>query len=313
MAVNLNVNKTYRRVTLGKRILKTWQLQLIALPVLAYFILFAYVPMYGILLAFKDYVSSKGIWGSPWVGFAHFQRFFKAYYFWQLIRNTVGLSLYSLIAGFPLPIIFALMLNELRNEKYKKVIQTISYAPHFISTVVIVGLVTAMLSPYNGVVNILLKSLGMEPIYFMGSAKWFPTIYVLSGVWQELGFSSIIYFAALSGVNYELHEAALIDGATKLQRIWHINLPAIKPTIVILLIFSVGGLMGVGFEKVYLMQNALNKETADIIATYVYQVGLLQARYDHTTAIGLFNSLINFALLAGVNFIAKKVGEVSLW
>jgi putative aldouronate transport system permease protein len=296
-----------------KSILKTWQLQLIAIPVLAYFIIFCYVPMYGIILAFKDFNTSLGIWGSPWVGFKHFERFFKAYYFWPLIGNTVWLSLYGLIAGFPLPIIFALMLNELRSNKYKRVIQTVSYAPHFISQVVIVGLLMAMLSPNNGIVNMVLKALGFETIYFIGSPKWFSTIYVFSGVWQELGFGSVIYFAALSGVSYELHEAAIIDGATKLQRIWHVNLPAIKPTIIILMIFSIGSIMNVGFEKIYLMQNDMVKDVSEVIATYVYKEGLGKARYDYTTAIGLFNSGINFILLASVNFIAKKVGEISLW
>jgi putative aldouronate transport system permease protein len=296
-----------------KSILKTWQLQLIAIPVLAYFIIFCYVPMYGIILAFKDFNTSLGIWGSPWVGFKHFERFFKAYYFWPLIGNTVWLSLYGLIAGFPLPIIFALMLNELRSNKYKRVIQTVSYAPHFISQVVIVGLLMAMLSPNNGIINMILKALGFDTIYFIGSPKWFSTIYVFSGVWQELGFGSVIYFAALSGVSYELHEAAIIDGATKLQRIWHVNLPAIKPTIIILMIFSIGSIMNVGFEKIYLMQNDMVKDVSEVIATYVYKEGLGKARYDYTTAIGLFNSGINFILLASVNFISKKVGEISLW
>lgn len=295
-----------------KNFLRNWQLYLFLLPAITYFIIFHYVPMYGVQIAFKDFYATKGIMGSPWVGFEHFERFFNSYFFWRLLKNTIILNAYQLLL-FPLPIILALSLNEIRNTAAKKWAQTITYAPHFISVVVVVGMLIAFLDPITGIINHLIVSLGGEAIAFMESPKWFRHIYVWSGEWQSLGWSSIIYLAALAGVNPELHEAARVDGATRFQRIVHINIPTIMPTIIILFILNIGKFMSIGFEKVLLMQNSLNAETSDIIQTYVYQVGLLEGDYSFAAAIGLFDSVINIILLITVNYIARKTSENSLW
>lgn len=296
-----------------KKIASSWQLYVLILPAFIYFIVFHYGPMYGVQIAFKNYMPSLGIWGSPWVGFAHFKRFFDSYYFWDLIRNTVGISLYSLIVGFPLPIILALALNEVKDGPFKKTVQTITYAPHFISVVVIVGMVIAFLSPSSGILNHALQFLGFESKAYMEDPAWFKTIYVLSGVWQSTGWSSVIYMAALSGIDPQLHEAATIDGASRLQRLWNINLPYLMPTMIILLIMNFGSVMSVGHEKVLLMQNPLNMPSSNIIATFTYQQGLLDAQFSYAAAIGLFNSAINAVLLLFVNKISKKVSETSLF
>lgn len=296
-----------------KRILRNYELYLFLLPTIIVLLIFHYWPMYGIQIAFKEYIPTKGITGSPWVGLENFRRFFKSYAFGKIIRNTIAISLYSLIAGFPVPVILALLLNQLNSLKYKKVIQTVTYAPHFISDVVLVGMLALFLSPRSGIVNQLLKLLGMEPILFMGEPGMFRHIYVWSGIWKEMGWSSIIYLAALTAVSPELHEAAIIDGATKIQRIRHIDLPSILPTITIMFILRMGRVMNVGFEKVFLMQNSLNLEVSEVISTYVYKRGLIGAEYSYSAAIGLFNSLINFVLLITFNRIAKSVGETSLW
>lgn len=296
-----------------KKIASSWQLYVLILPAFIYFIVFHYGPMYGVQIAFKNYMPSLGIWGSPWVGFAHFKRFFDSYYFWELIRNTVGISLYSLIVGFPLPIILALALNEVKDGPFKKTVQTITYAPHFISVVVIVGMVIAFLSPSSGILNNALQFLGFESKAYMEDPAWFKTIYVLSGVWQSTGWSSVIYMAALSGIDPQLHEAATIDGASRLQRLWNINLPYLMPTMIILLIMNFGSVMSVGHEKVLLMQNPLNMPSSNIIATFTYQQGLLDAQFSYAAAIGLFNSAINAVLLLFVNKISKKVSETSLF
>ena len=292
---------------------KNWELYLFVLPAVAYIILYCYLPMYGVQIAFKDYRVGKGIEGSAWVGLKHFQKFLSTPSCLQLIRNTLNLSLYWLAVGFPMPILFALVVNELADGRFKKFIQTISYAPHFISTVVMDSMITMFLDASNGIVNKLIGYLGIGPYPFMTVAAWFPTIYVVSGVWQNLGWSAIIYFAALSGIDPELHEAAMIDGAGRLKRIWHINLPGILPTVTILLILSVGNIMSVGFEKVYLMQNALNTETSEIISTFVYKMGLQYNQYSYSSAIGLFNSAINFVLLVTVNFVTRRIGGTSLF
>jgi putative aldouronate transport system permease protein len=296
-----------------RAILRHWQLYVLIAPVLVYFIVFHYMPMYGVQIAFKDFIATKGIWGSPWAGFKHFERFFDSYFFWRLLKNTLGISLYELAVGFPIPIVLALMINEVRHDKYKKFVQTVTYAPHFLSTVVLVGIVIMFLSPTSGIVNTIIKAFGGEPIFFMTKPEWFKTIYVFSGVWQQMGWSSIIYLAALAGIDPGLHEAAKVDGATRLQRIWHINLPGIMPTVVILLILNIGSLMGVGFEKVFLMQNSLNNESSDVISTYVYRSGLLGAQYSFAAAVGLFNSVVNLILLLTVNRIARAVNQASLW
>ncbi|HOJ08970.1 MAG TPA: ABC transporter permease subunit [Clostridiales bacterium] len=296
-----------------KKVIKNYELYIFILPALLYFLIFHYGPMYGIQIAFKDFIATKGIWGSPWTGMKHFNYFFKSYYFNLLIKNTVGIALYSMAAGFPIPIILALLLNELKNEKFKKLVQNVTYAPHFISTVVMVGMILAFLAPSNGIINGIIKALGGEPIPFMSKPSMFRSIYVWTGVWQSAGWSSIIYLAALSGIDTQLHEAAIVDGATRLQRIRHINIPGIMPTMVIILILNSGSIMNVGFEKVFLMQNSLNMETSDVISTYVYRMGLLNAQYSFSSAVGFFNSVINFTLLIIVNNIAKKLNETSLW
>ncbi|WP_291291255.1 ABC transporter permease subunit [Enterococcus sp.] len=294
------------------KIKKSRQLYLFVLPAFLIILIFSYGPMYGVIIAFKDYMPSLGILDSPWVGFKHFQRFFDSYYFWDLMKNTLGISLYSLIVGFPLPIILALALNEIKDGPFKKITQTVTYAPNFIAVVVMVGMVIAFLSPSTGIINHFLDLIGVGRINFMTDPRWFKTIYVLSGVWQGTGWGSVIYLAALSGVDTQLHEAATIDGASRLQRVWYINLPTIMPTMVILLIMSFGSLMSVGFEKIILMQNPLNMESSNVIATFVYQQGLLDAQYSFAAAVGLFNSLINSILLILVNGIAKRLSDSSL-
>lgn len=295
------------------RVLRNWDLYLLFIPVVAYFIIFHYIPMYGVQIAFKRFSGAAGIWGSPWVGLEHFLRFFRSYYFSQLIGNTVMISLYALAVGFPVPIILALMMNEVGSNTFRRTVQTVTYAPHFISTVVVVGMLQLFLSPQSGFINQILASFGLAKVNFLYEPRWFKTLYVLSGVWQGAGWGSIIYMAALTGIDPQLHEAAIIDGARRLQRIWHINLPGILPTAVIMLILACGSIMSVGFEKVFLMMNDLNRSSADVISTFVYRVGLIQTDYSFASAVGLFNSLINLVLLALVNTIARKVGETSLW
>lgn len=296
----------------SKQALSNWQLYVLILPFVAYLILFHYVPMYGVQIAFKNYMPSLGIWGSPWIGLEHFSRFFSSYYAWDLIWNTLSLSIYSLIVGFPIPIILALAINEVKDGAFKKFVQTVTYAPHFISVVVIVGMIIAFLSPSTGIINHMLSLFGIQPRAFMEDPSWFRSIYVFSGVWQSAGWNSVIYLAALSGVDQQLHESAQIDGASRLQRLWYINLPVLVPTMVILLIMNFGGIMEVGFEKVLLMQNPLNMETANVISTFTYQTGLLNAQYSYAAAIGLFNAAINASLLLFVNWLARKYSETSL-
>lgn len=292
---------------------KNWILYAMILPVAIYYIIFAYAPMYGIQLAFKDYQVKEGIMGSPWVGLEHFIRFFKSYNFGQLLKNTIGISVYSLLVGFPIPIIFALMLNYLRNKFLKKTVQMVSYAPYFISTVVMCGMIAIFMNPDTGILNVIRNFFGMESMDFLAKPEWFKDIYVWTGVWQGMGWSSIIYISALSGVDYQLHEAAIMDGATKIQRMIHVDLPSIKPTIIMLLILQIGSLMNVGFEKVFLLQNTLNKSAASVISTYTYEVGLINSDYGYSTAVGLFNSLINVILIVGANQICKKLADESLF
>jgi putative aldouronate transport system permease protein len=301
-----------RKASKLKKILSNYQLYLFLLPALVYFIVFHYVPMYGILIAFKDFVATKGIMGSPWVGFKHFERFFESYQFWSLIKNTLGLSVIQLIVGFPLPIFLALMMNQIRSDKYKRFVQTVVYAPHFISVVVLAGMIYVFFSN-NGLINNLILIFGGDPISFMAKPDWFKPLYIASGVWQETGWAAIIYLAALAGVSPELHEAAVMDGANKWQRIFHVDIPAIMPTAVILLILNVGNIMNIGFEKAYLLQTPMNQPAAEIIPTYVYKMGLQQAQYSFAAAVGLFNSVINLVLLVLVNKFAKKLSGTGLW
>jgi ABC-type polysaccharide transport system permease subunit len=272
--------------------------------------------MYGIQLAFKDFSGVLGIWGSPWVGLDNFRQFFESYLFWRLIWNTIGISLYELAVGFPIPILLALALNTTIREKFKKTVQFIVYMPHFISTVVMVGIILQFLSPKTGMINFALESFGMqEEIDFMGIPEYFKSIFVWSGVWQNAGWGTIIYLATLASVDQSLHEAATIDGASRLQRVIHIDIPCIIPTMVILLILQTGSIMNIGFEKVLLMQNPLNLTASEVISTYVYKIGLASAAADfsYSTAIGLFNSVVNFILLLVVNQAARRLGQTSLW
>jgi putative aldouronate transport system permease protein len=301
------------RQRIVRNLRRNYDLYFLLAPVLVYFLIFHYGPMYGVQIAFKDYSATDGIWGSPWVGFKHFLRFFNSFQFWTLIRNTLYLSLYSTLAGFPAPIILAILLNYLRSKKYKKLIQTVTYAPHFISTVVLIGMMYVFLAPTSGAVNTVLAGLGLESINFMARPEWFRDLYVFSGIWQRAGFGAIIYLSALTSIDPELHESAVIDGANRLKRIWYIDLPGILPTVVILLILDLGRIMSVGFEKAFLMQTALNLTTSEIIPTYVYKVGLLNAQYSFSTAVGLFNAVVNLTLLIAVDRLAKRLANTSLW
>lgn len=294
-------------------IIKNYQIYILLLPALIYFGIFHYGPMYGLQIAFKDFIASEGITGSPWVGFEHFKQFFNSYYFGNILRNTLWISIYSLVVGFPIPIIFALLLNEMRSQKFKKAVQMVTYAPHFISTVVMVGMIIMFLSPGSGIINKLLGLFGIKEVFFMSKPDIFPSIYVFSGVWQNFGWNAIVYLAALAAIDVEQYEAAIIDGASRLQRIIHINIPGIAPMVVIMLLLSVGNLMNVGFEKVFLMQNPLNMETSDIISTYVYKRGLIDAQYSFSSAVGLFNSVVNLVLLVTVNWCTKKLGGEGIW
>ncbi len=301
-----------KKKKLSTRIWKSRQYYLLLLPAFLCVTIFCYGPMYGLQIAFKDYKMSLGITASRWVGLRNFTDFFGGYYFWNLMRNTFAITFYSLIVGFPIPIIVALIINEMKGG-YKRVTQTILYAPHFISTVVLVGMITVMFSPSMGVINTLLEKIGMDAIYFLGNPKYFRHIHVWSGVWQSMGWSAIIYIAALSGVDPCLHEAAQIDGATRMHRIRYINIPCILPTIIIMLILQMGSIANVGYEKVYLLQNELNQEVSEVISTYVYKRGIENTSYSYSTAVNLFNNVINVTMLIITNQIAKKVSDSSLF
>jgi putative aldouronate transport system permease protein len=295
------------------KIRRHWQLYLvIALPT-AFLITFNYIPMVGVQIAFRDYNPIGGMWGSPWIGWQEFQFFVQSPYFWPLIQNTLTLSLYALVVGTPATVILALALNEVKHAAFKRVVQMVTYAPYFISTVVLVGMMEIILSPTNGLLNQLTAVVGVHPPDLLGSPTAFPSLYVWSGVWQETGYGAVIYLAALANVNLELYEAARIDGASRWQKVRYVDFPAIRPTVIILTILAVGNLMGVGFEKVYLLQTPLNLSSSEIIATYVYKNGLLDANYSFAAAVGLFNSVVNFLLILIVNFIAKRVSNTSLF
>lgn len=281
---------------------------LFLLPAVIVTFIFIYIPMWGAQIAFRDYIPTRGIAGSAWVGLKHFGRFVNSYQFWNLMKNTLGISVYQLFAGFPLPIILALMLNQLKNGCFKRFTQTVTYAPHFISIVVLVGLLDVFLNPRMGLVNTFFISIGKNPVYFLGQQKYFWHLYVLSGIWQSTGWAAIMYLAALSGIDPELYEAAKIDGATRFQRILYIDIPGIMPTILILFILNTGRLMNVGFEKTFLMQNPLNLGASEVISTYVYKVGLIQAQFGFASAVGLFNGVINLVLLVIVDRITKQLG-----
>lgn len=285
---------------------------LMAIPMVVYFILFHYIPMYGIVIGFKDFSPRIGIWGSPWVGLKHFKEFFDSLYFSRTVRNTALLSLYSLLWGFPASIILALLLNEIRREKFKRCIQTITYLPHFISLVVICGLIVDFTST-DGLFNAILSNFGVEATNWLTKPEWFRTIYIGSGIWQSIGWDSIIFLAALTGIDPSLYEAAKIDGAGRWKQMLHVTLPGLMPTIVIMLILNIGGLMSVGYEKIILLYNSLTYETADVISSYVYRKGLQGGDYSFSTAVGLFESIIGFTLLIIANKLSKKITEQSLW
>ena len=313
----LNENVRREPIVMGKRVQKVlkrdWQLLVLcALPVL-YFIIFHYIPMYGVQIAFKDFKATDGIWGSAWVGFKHFRRFFASSQFVSLIKNTLGLSLLQILLGFPVPIILAIMLNQVKNQRFRKFAQSILYCPQFISIVVLSGMLYIFLSPRNGIVNTIIKMLGGEAIFFLGEAKYFKLTFVISGIWQNAGWSAIIYIAALAGISPDLYEAAQVDGANKWQRIRHIDLPGIMPTIVMMLIMEIGKVMSLGFQKAYLLQNAQNLAASEIISTYIYKVGMLDAQYSYSAAVNLFNNVINIILLVTFNKLAKKLTDNSLW
>jgi len=274
---------------------------------------FSYIPMYGIVMAFQNYRPAHGFFGSEWVGFEHFVRFFQGHHFWRLIRNTLAINIYQLVAAFPVPIILALAFNDLKEGRFKKFSQTVSYAPHFISVVVFAGMIISFTSPTTGLVNHLLGFIGIDPIPFLQRPELFRHIYVWTGIWQSAGWGTIIYLAALSGVDPTLHEAAIIDGASRLQRNWYINIPSILPTIIILLIMNVGAIMTTGFERIFLLQFPQNRYTSDVIATYIFEVGVVGGQFSFGAAVGLFNAAVNAILLITVNKITKKVTEVGLW
>ena len=308
MTTDSKTNVFHKKKSLFQYMKHNYMLYLFLAPAIILTIVFKYIPMYGSIIAFKDFSPMKGIWGSDWVGFEHFTNFLTSPNFGDIFMNTLKLSVYGLVLGFPIPIILALMLNQVKRASIKKNIQLILYAPNFISVVVITGMLFIFLSP-TGPINTILSFFMDKPISFMSDPGAFVSIYILSGIWQGAGWASIIYVAALSNVDPQLHDAATIDGASLLQRVKHIDLPTLKPMMAVLFILSAGGIMGIGFEKAYLMQTAMNIPTSEIIATYVYKVGLQAGDYAYSSAVGLFNSIINVILLVFVNYVVKKLNE----
>lgn len=307
--------RTGAQGNLWRRIARNWGLYLLLLPALTLLICFTYKPMYGVLIAFKEYKPVKGILGSAWADpwYKYFKKFFDSFQFKTTIRNTLVITLYSMLVMFPLPIVLALGVNQLKNRSYRKIFQTVTYMPHFISTVVMVGLLTLLLSPGSGLLGAICGMLGIEAPNFLGQPSAFKHLYVWSDVWQHVGWDSIIYIAALSSVDPSLYEAATVDGATNLQKIKYVDIPMLVPTAVIMLIMRFGSLMSLGFEKVYLMQNDLNLTASEVISTYVYKIGIINVQYSYSAAINLFSTVINFILLVLVNQISKKVSDNSLW
>lgn len=295
-----------------KRIRRHRQLYLVVLFPLAFVVVFRYLPMYGLQLAFKDYLVLEGIWGSPWIGFRHFELFFKSYHFNRLLSNTIGISVYSLVAGLVPPVVIAIALNETRNRAFKKSVQMAVYAPYFLSTVIVTSMLIQILS-ISGIVNQFIELFGLAPIQFLGEPRSFKSIYVWSGVWQYSGYGAVIYLAALAGINPELYESARVDGVSKWQQIRYIDIPGILPVVIILLILETGRVFEVGFEKVLLLQNPMNMSSSDVIDTFVYRQGLVNFEYSYSTAVNLFKSVANLILLMAVNWVARRIGETSLW
>ena len=303
-----------KRQNLWKHMKKCYMLYLFLLPAVLMIAVFCYAPMYGVLMAFQNYSPSKGITGSSWVGLKWFRTFFNMPRFWQIVKNTLTLSIYSLIAGFPIPVILALMINSVRNSKFQKVTQTVTYMPHFISVVIMVGMLTTFLSPRSGFLSHILTFLGApDDAFYMGDAKAFPHLYVWSGIWQDMGWSSIIYLAALAGVDSQLYEAAAIDGAGKWKQLIHVSIPGIAPVISIQLLLTVGKLLTVGYEKILLLYTGATYSTADVISTYVYRRGLMEANYSYGSAVSIFQAVMALILVVLANKAARKVGQTSLW
>ena len=305
-----NPNSLWAR--LKKDIKRNYGAYLMILPAIIFYITFCYKPMYGIIIAFKDFSPGKGILGSPWVGFKHFELFFSSYYFGRLIKNTLTISITSIIFGYPAPIIFALLLNEIRTMKFKRVVQTITYVPHFISLVIVCSMVK-MFTAEDGIITSLMSLFGFEAVTMLTRSEYFVPLYVISGIWKEVGWGAIIYLSALSAIDPELYEAATIDGANRWEQTLHVTLPGIIPTIIITLILRMGGLMSVGYEKIILLYNEGIYDTADVISTFVYRKGLEQFQWSYSAAVGLFNSVINFGIVFAVNKISRKVSDISLW
>lgn len=289
-----------------------WFVYLIALICLSYYFIFCYAPMGGVLIAFKDYKPTRGIFGSKWVGLKYFEQIFSSYFIIRLFRNTLLINVYDLLFGFPAPIILALLFNELVSVKFRRVVQTVTYMPHFISQIVVCGILINFLST-NGLFNQIINMLGGESAMFLQDPAYFRTIYVGSGIWQGVGYGTILYLAALSAVDPQLLDAAAIDGCNRFRRVWHVTLPGITPTIIIMLILRVGNMMNVGFEKIILLYNPSIYETADVLSSFVYRYGLLEGNFSYSTAVGLLNSVINFTLLVVVNYVSRRVSEISLW
>jgi len=311
---NSRANRQKRRHELKVDLKRNYDLYLMVVPAVVVIFIFNYIPMYGIQIAFKNFKPIKGIWDSTWVGMKWFERFFNTSYFETLFTNTLLLSLYSLLVAFPIPILLALLLNQFRSEKVKRTLQTVSYAPHFISTVVMVGMLTIFLSPSSGLYGHMARALGFEADNLLGMSGAFRSIYVWSDVWQHTGWDSIIYIAALSAIDPQMYEAATLDGATRMQKIWYLEIPMLMATVSILLIMRVGNLMTVGFEKVYLLQNNLNVSTSEVFATYVYKVGLTGSpQYSYSAAVNLFSTMINLVMLTTCNFVVRKLSQTSLW
>lgn len=302
-----------KKPTVASTFKRDHQLWIMIFPAIAVILIFNYIPMYGIQLAFRDYDFSKGLTGGAWRGLFYFKQFINSYLFIDLMKNTFTISLASIVLGFPAPIILALILNQIRRKKAKQILQTTVYLPHFISTIVLVGMLNVLLSPETGIVGYFMKSIGMGDINLLASTQTFIPVYVLSDIWQHCGWNSIIYLAALSTVDPQLYDSAKIDGASRWQMIRYVDIPAIVPTMIILFILSMGNVLGTGFEKIFLMQNALNLPVSEVIATYVYKIGIVSNQFSYSSAIGLFNTVINFIFLIAVNAIAKRFSNMSLW
>lgn len=305
-------NKVQQKQSFIQGIKSSRALYLLLLPSFIIFLLFTYYPMYGVIIAFKDFSPAQGILGSPWVGFKNFIQYFNSYQFWPTIRNTIVISLYTIVVTFPLPVFLALMCNQIRARRFKKFFQVSTYLPHFISTVVMCGMIILFLSPSTGIIAKLAELFGITLPNLMGSASAFPSIYVWTEAWQHVGWDSILYIATLSAIDPTLYEAATMDGASKWKRMLHIDVPALLPTATIMFILRMGSVMSVGFEKIYLLQNTLNSSTSEIISTYVYKMGLVSNQYSLSSAIGLFNNVINLILLLLVNYMSKKLNDTSL-